>query len=189
MKTLTSVGEIVIHADRDVLLRPSLSAMASLGDPTEIVEIFARVMSSSFTDCLGVLYACADQDVSGLFGFHNEKLNYVPGEIPQEHIVLLAQCLMKHGIVGVCDTPKNTEKGYLKEFDAKKFASLAVAHLGMNESDAWNMTMTGLVSALQAKYPPEKEAGSDAPTKEEYNETMAWFERVEANRKLKQGAH
>lgn len=64
-----------------------------------------------------------------------------------------------------------------------------VVHLGMSEREAWNATMTSLVAALRAKYPPmEKDSpGARAPTLEEHEATEAWFERVEAKRRKAAG--
>lgn len=46
MRVLTEIGEQGLsNGDRDVLLRPSLYAMTTLGSPTEIVEIFAEIYS------------------------------------------------------------------------------------------------------------------------------------------------
>ena len=36
-----------------------------------------------------------------------------------------------------------------------EFVYSAVAHLGLSESEAWNMTMTGYRAAVRAKTPPE----------------------------------
>lgn len=186
MRILTEIGEISIHAGRDVLLRPSLAAIASLGEPREIVETFARVMAGDHMDSLGVLFACADEDVSDIFGAYevrDDVIRYVPGTAPAAHIVPLAQCLMRHGVVGVAKPlPRraDAEDQYLTEFDAKEHAALAMAHLGLTEREAWNMTMTGLVAALRAKFPPSAKdsPGARAPTREEHEATEAWYERV-----------
>ena len=160
MQILTEIGEVCIHAGRDVLLRPSLAAIASLGDPREIVDVFARVMAGDHMDSLGVVFACAEEDVSDLFGcyeFRGDAIRYTPGLAPAAHVVPLAQCLMRHGVVGVAKPlPRraDAEDQYLTEFDAKEHAALAMAHLGLTEREAWNMTMTGLVAALRAKFPP-----------------------------------
>lgn len=199
MSVLTQIGEIGIHAGRDVLLRPSLAAMSSLGEPAEIVDVFARVMAGDLADCVAVLYACADEDVSDLAGAleaqeEGKPLRYVPGTLPVEHVVLLAQSLVRHGIVGVAKEqprPADHEPEYMREFDAREHAALAMAHLGLIEREAWNMTMTGLVAALRAKFPPSAKdsPGSRAPSKEELDASMEWFEKVEAARAAKEGAH
>lgn len=197
MRILTEIGEISIHAGRDVLLRPSLAAIASLGEPAEIVETFARVMAGDHMDSLGVLFACADEDVSDLFGWYeprDDAIRYIPGTASVAHIVPLAQSLMRHGVVGVAKPlPRraDVEQEYMTEFDAREHAALAMAHLGLTEREAWNMTMTGLVAALRAKFPPSAKdtPGARAPTKDEHESTMEWFERVEAARAAKKGAH
>src|SRR5690606_11937553 len=130
----------------------------------------------------------------GCYEFRGDAIRYTSGTAPAAHVVPLAQCLMRHGVVGVAKPlPRraDAEDQYLTEFDAKEHAALAMAHLGLTEREAWYMTMTGLVAALRAKFPPSPKdtPGARAPSKEEHEATMEWFERVEAARRAKQGAH
>ncbi len=198
---LTEVGEIGVHAGEALyVLRPSLYAMSRIGSPAEIVAVYAAVMADTpaVIDALGVVYACCDNDLTDIFG-HVEPaadgggLTYVPGRAPVEHVVYIARCLLKHGVTGALpELPRrpDDEPEYVKEFDARAHVALAMAHLGMSEREAWNITMTALVGALRAKFPrPESNApGARAPTKEEHEATMAWFDRVEAARNKKQGS-
>ena len=200
---LTDIGEIGVHAgEKTYVLRPSLYAMSRLGSPVEIVALFGRLagghglgadISGHVADALAVIYSCCDNDVSDIYGYWGQK-GYVPGQAPVSHVVALAQCLLKHGVVGALpELPRRAgdEPEYIKEFDARAHVAIAMAHLGMSEREAWDTTMTALVGALRAKFPhPESNApGARAPTKEENSATMAWFERVEAARKRRQGAH
>jgi len=207
---LTEIGEVGVYAGEQVVrLRPSLYAMSRLGDPIEIVETFATVMGGAeddaqarrlFQAALGVIYACAveDADPSSLFGTYETTsgaLEYVPGVAPAEHVVPLARCLLKHGVTGALPPmprrPGDDEPVYVKEFLARDHVATAMAHLGVSERDAWNLTMTGLVGALRAKFPPAESnaPGARAPTKEEHNATMAWFDKIEAKRKAAKGVH
>lgn len=197
--TLTEIGEIRVHdGERQHLLRPSLSAMAQIGSPEEIVRVFSAVMAdtphpSQFDEALAVVHACAVDDLGGLFGGHvpdGKALRYQPGRADPAHIIPLARCLLKHGITGALPPlpPKpgheSSEPEYVQEFDARAHAALAMAHLGASSAEAWSMTMTELVGALRAKYPQQesREPGSRAPDKESMEKTMEWFERVEAAR-------
>lgn len=207
---LTEIGEVGVYAGEQVVrLRPSLYAMSRLGDPVEIVETFATVMGGAeddaqarrlFQAALGVIYACASEeaDPSSLFGTYETTsgtLEYVPGAAPVEHVVPLARCLLKHGVTGALPPlprrPGDEEPVYVKEFQARDHVATAMAHLGVSERDAWNLTMTGLVGALRAKFPPAESnaPGARAPTKEEHNATMAWFDKIEAKRKAAKGVH
>jgi hypothetical protein len=203
---LTDIGEIGVHAGSVTYrLRPSLYAMSQLGEPGEIVEVFAAVMgeveserqaAEQFDLALRVIYACVpgDEDLSEVFGYHGDDLRYVPGIVPLDDIVPLARCLLKHGIVGALPPlPRRAddEPNYVREFVAREHVALVIAHLGMGEREAWDMTMTGLVSALRAKFPPSESQspGARAPTKAEHEATEAWFERIEAKRRAKVGLH
>lgn len=205
---LTEIGEVGVYAGGQVLrLRPSLYAMSRLGDPVEIVETFATVMGGAeddaqarrlFQAALGVIYACANEDVdpSSLFGTYESTsgaLEYVPGAAPAEHVVPLARCLLKHGVTGALPPlprrPGDDEPVYVKEFVARDHVAMAMAHLGVSERDAWDLTMTGMVGALRAKFPPAESnaPGAKAPTKEQHDATMAWFDKIEAKRKAAKG--
>lgn len=191
---LTSIGEIGVHiGDRTIILRPSLYAMSRLGEPLEIVRVFSSVMGGPsdklIGDALAAIYACTEEDVSEIFGYWSDT-GYVPGSVPVTDVIHLARCLLKHGVVGALpDLPgkPGSEPEYVNEFDARSHVAIAMAHLGLDERDAWNITMTALVGALRAKFPrvESDEPGAKAPTKEQHQATMEWFERVEAARNKK----
>ena len=205
---LTEIGEVGVYAgDQVVRLRPSLYAISRLGDSVEIVETFATVMGGAedeaqarrlFQAALGVIYSCASEDVdlSSVFGTYETisgSLEYVPGAAPVEHVVPLARCLLKHGVTGALPPlprrPGDDEPVYVKEFVARDHVAMAMAHLGVCERDAWDLTMTGMVGALRAKFPPAESnaPGAKAPTKEQHDATMAWFDKIEAKRKAAKG--
>lgn len=200
---LTEIGEVGITAgDQHYKLRPSLYAMTQIGEPAEIVRVYASVMSEAphrdqFDDALSVIFACAEDDLSGLFGAYqaaDKGMAYVPGSASPEHVIPLAQCLLKHGVTGALPPlPRKAdeEPEFVQEFDARAHAALAIAHLGMSSAEAWQMTMTELVGALRAKFPQvESNApGAKAPTKEQMEATLDWFERVEAKRTRTKGVH
>lgn len=197
------LGEIGVHLKKGqpVRLRPSFYSMSKLGSPTEIVEIYAEVMSEYENEklridqhktALGVIYACAEDSEDRLeqvFGCYvvardGKTFKYKLGQINPLHILPLARSLMRHGVVGaVPPLPRSADKEpeYLREFHAREHAATAMAHLGMSERDAWACTMTSLVLALRQKYPPtSKEApGIDAPSAEEFDAAMEWAAKID----------
>lgn len=186
---LTDIGEVGIETGGKLYkLRPSLYAMTQIGDPGEIVAVFASVMSSpSLADVLAVCNACCEDDVSGLFGHvvparAGRGLRYAPGKVPIPKMVHIARSLLRHGVTGALEPlPRKPgdDPGFVKEFDARAHVALAMAHLGATSDQAWAMTMTELVGALRAKFPPV-ESPKKTPTIEEHDATMAWFAGVEA---------
>lgn len=207
MPALTEIGEIGLdYKGREYLLRPSLAAMTRVGAPAEIVEAFAllhggppplfgvaeldrpriaRWRRDQFMSALNVLHACCDDDLSELIGGVTPRMTYQPGAMPLANITILARDLLRHGVVGdVPVDPRAQKKGkYVPEFHAREHASTAMAHLGLSEADAWRMTMTSLILALRAKYPPSAEAQKDeAPSSEAHDATMAWLAAVNAKR-------
>ena len=195
---LTEVGEVGLSVgDVTHVLRPSLYAMSKLGEPVEIVELFARMMAEphgekarwrQFSDALCILHCCADSDISEVVGYFNERLKYVYKKADLEDIITIARHLMRHGIIGVLpEQPRrhDAKQEYTKEFIARDHVAAAMAHLGVSEREAWNMTMTALVGALRSKYPPSSKdsPGANAPTLEEHEATMAWADAVEEKRR------
>ena len=104
------------------------------------------------------MYACCEDDISDVFGYFDAPRKYIPGAAPAEHIRPLARCLLKHGVVGALPPPKvrpeDAPPEYREDFDARGMVALAMAHLGLPEAEAWRMTMTSLVGAMRAKFPP-----------------------------------
>ena len=191
---LRDIGEVGVFAGGEVYtLRPSLYAMTQLGEPDEIVRLFVSVMHpdphrDQFADALAVMHACAgDRDLSPVFGYMDGR-HYVPGMADPGHILPLARCLLKHGVVGALPPlPRaaDSEPEYSGEFRAREVVDLAVAHLGIPAQTAWQMTMTEIGGALRAKFPPPDALapGQRAPTLEEHEATMAWADRIDARRK------
>lgn len=207
MPALTEIGEIGLeYLGREYRLRPSFAAMARLGTPAEIVEAFGLLFGAppeptgnpvldrprwrvwgreQFRAALSVLYACCDDDLSALIGWTTERMTYRPGAMPAANITVLARELLRHGVVGdVPADPRQPKRGkFAAEFHARDFAAMAMAHLGLSEADAWQMTMTGFILAMRAKFPPpETPTKDDAPSEEAHDATMAWLAAVNAKR-------
>ncbi|WP_313397146.1 DUF6246 family protein [Stutzerimonas nitrititolerans] len=195
---LTETGEVGVHVGDSVyVLRPSLYAMTQIGEPAKIVEVYATVMfdglegraaDDQFADALMVIHACSEEDLCDVFGCYDEQLRYKSGAADPEHVLPLARCLLRHGVTGVqkpLPRRADDEPEFVREFVARDHVALAVAHLGVSEREAWQMTMTSLVGALRAKFPPapDQSPGARAPTKEEHEATEEWFARIEEKRR------
>ena len=193
---ITSIGEIGAYVgDKEYLFRPSLSAMDSLGSPTEIVEKFALLFSSPklnpffpvptyrawerevMATAYDVLVACCDDDVTPLLGHMGSKWgSFVPGAMPSMDMIYLARSLMHDGIVGL--KPEGLlakpQEEYTPQFKAREFVAQAVAHLGVSSDEAWNMTMIEFAGAMQSKYgKPET-----LPSLEAHDDAMARLEEI-----------
>ncbi|HAI5500950.1 TPA: hypothetical protein PBO77_001333 [Escherichia coli] len=164
---------------------PCFAAMAKIGNDSELVEYFALIHGSKYpsrlpTDpdlrnrimarCYGeivqtsmrILKCCSDDEIAPLLGecrsTSSGKLRLKPGLMPTSDVITLAQHCMYHGLIG--DGPEEDageirEGEYKPTFNVLEFVYSAVAHLGLSESEAWNMTMTGYRAAVRAKTPPE----------------------------------
>lgn len=186
-----------------LLLKPSLGNIAKLGSPSEIVRVFERVMGvgdasyvrlldanwlrvdMQVVDAMGVLWACCESDAevaAQVLGCFDEDCEYQPGSMADDHKIHIARHLLHHGMVGDVESKQPASGKPMNEFKAKDFVSLAIAHLGMSQIDAWGLSMTALVSALNAKFPDvakgKQEGGGNAPTIDEHDATMEWFDKI-----------
>ena len=148
---------------------PCFAAMAKIGNDRELVECFATIHGSKYpsrlpTDpglrnrimarCYGeivqtsmrILKCCSDDETGPLLGecwfTPSGKLRLKPGIMPVDDVITLAQHCMYHGLIG--DGPEEVaserrEGEYKPTFDILEFVYSAVAHLGLSESEAWNM--------------------------------------------------
>lgn len=186
---ITDVGQFAIHVNEvDYLFTPSFLNMTKLGDPEKIVKIFSTIFGEINNFNLNqvmqyvdkTLEACCETDCSVITGYikGEDKLINIEPLIPVEDKLILAQHLLKHGLIGEIPTKKNnddTDSDYSNEFHAKKFVYLAVAHLGMIESDAWNMSMTAFQEAMEAKFPSPK---NDIVSQDDYDSAMSYADSV-----------
>lgn len=122
---------------------------------------------------MNVLAACCDEDISPLIGklrpVKSGKWLFVcrKGLMPVSDMVLIAQSLIQHGIIGKAKVRKlqRHEVGQASsEFNAFEYINAARTHLGMSREEAEQLTMTKFQMLLAAKFPEQK-----GLTKEEYD--------------------
>lgn len=191
---------------RRYVFNPCFAAMAKIGSDRELVEYFATVHGGKYpqrlptdTDlrnrilarCYGelvqtsihVLKCCSECEIGPLLGecsfTPSGKLRLKPGLMPTSDVITLAQHCMYHGLIGDGpeeDTGTTQDGEYKPTFDILEYVYSAVAHLGLSESEAWGMTMTGYRAAVRAKTPPDERNEVSKPNvhinKRDYEEQM-----------------
>ncbi|MEC5508265.1 DUF6246 family protein [Klebsiella oxytoca] len=211
MTPVKEFGECLITAgDRDYFFRPSLLAMARIGEPAEIVQTFYDLCNDEVTpllrraaesyihnehdrlpDCVlqyiqsgllsrkaimaahTVLTACCADDIGELIGWmkpgKGRKRSFVwrQGSMPPHNMVIVAQSLMMHGIIGKAKVRKlqrHESSDTTSEFRASDYIIAARNHFGISKEEAGQLTMTEFQLMLIAKYPEQK-----GYTREEYD--------------------
>lgn len=163
---------------REWSFTPSFGRIAELGDPFEIVRVYAALhgerAAATARDVLATL--CDQEDATPLLGWLDEADAH-PGAMPAREQIILARHLMQHGICGKAD-PKAAEQGgdggrYSSRFEAGEFIAMARVHLGMSEADAAALSMTALQQLMAAKFPDQKAKGKNVPSRAEYEAAMA----------------
>lgn len=145
------------------------------GIPAWLVSYLNRPQSGkqAIYSAMNVMSACCDKDITALTGElrpgKTGKWSFVyrKGAMPVHDIVLIAQSLIQHGIIGkakVRKLHKHEGSQASSEFNAFEYISAARAHLGVSREEAERLTMTEFQMLLAAKFPEQK-----GFTKEEYD--------------------
>lgn len=122
---------------------------------------------------MNVMQACCDRDVSALTGelvpgkSGKWGMVYRKGAIPMQNIVLIAQSLITHGIIGkakVRQLQRHETGKATTEFNAFEYINAARNHFGMSRQEADQLSMTEFQQLLAMKYPDQK-----GFTREEYD--------------------
>lgn len=90
-----------------------------------------------------------------------------PGTMPAPEMIIVAQNLMMHGIIGKAKVRKlqrHETSDTTNEFRASEYIVAARNHFGISKEEAWQLTMTEFQLMLIAKYPEQK-----GYTREEYD--------------------
>lgn len=155
------------------LVKRSIAAYG--GVPQWLMSYIARPQfnKSVVYSAMNVLSACCDENITDLVGELRPGKSgkwlfvYRKGAMPVSDMVLIAQSLIQHGIIGKAKVRKlqKHEGGHAtSEFNAFEYISAARTHLGMSREEAEHLTMTEFQMLLAAKYPEQK-----GFTREEYN--------------------
>lgn len=189
---ITDIGQVGISTPNgQYKLTPSLAAIASLSNP---VELYAELVSPETPHewrvqvAHDVIIACSDnKDIRQHLGLRRKGkprlrkgvlyTTYSSNYVDDTHAVCIAESLLYHGMVGKVEHKSApSEDSYTNEFKPVEWMASAVAHLGVSEADAWQMTMTSLLTALKTKFPPsEKEKARANHTPEAKAAHDEWY--------------
>lgn len=135
----------------------------------QIYRMAEKVLSVS----MQVLQACCEDDLTTMIGEWKGWSKYIvyrPGRLSRNDIIVIAQHLMTHGIIGKAKVRKlqrHESNETTSSFNAIEYINAARTHFEMTRDDAAHLTMTEFALLLNAKYPNQK-----GLTREEYDEVM-----------------
>lgn len=130
--------------------------------PEWLSPSFNRAAERLLSTCMHVLQACCEDDLTTMIGEWKgwrHCVVYRPGLMPKSDIIVVAQHLMQHGVVGkakIRQLQRHESGGRTTEFKAFDYISAARSHFGMNRAEASQLTMTEFQMLLAAKYPDQK---------------------------------
>lgn len=154
---------------------PSLGRIAALGNPQQIVALFAALHGpDAEAEATYVLACLCDQDdATPLIGWVDGERVRHEGAMPAAERVIIARHLMQHGIVGKAKPGKKGDGEFSDRFDAADYIAAARVHLGLSSADAEALSMTEFQTMLEMKFPESAEKAREIPTLEEYEAHMA----------------
>ena len=136
----------------------------------------AGFLRGALLSAINVLQACSEDDVTELVGFFTPSKSrartfvWHPGALPFGNMIIIAQNLMAHGVVGKAKVRKlqrHENNETTTEFHAAEYIMAARNHFGMSREEAENLTMTEFAMLINAKYPDQK-----GFTREEFDAVM-----------------
>ncbi|ARJ40978.1 hypothetical protein B1H58_02510 [Pantoea alhagi] len=180
MKRIGDPQEIVqafyyLHNDEVTpLLQKALKAYGVV--PEWLLRYMGRPQFAKQTiyAAMNVMQACCERDVSALTGelvpgkSGKWGMVYRKGKVPMQNLVLIAQSLITHGIIGkakVRQLQRHETGKATTEFNAFEYINAARNHFGMSRQEAEQLSMTEFQMLLAAKYPNQK-----GFTQEEYDQ-------------------
>lgn len=177
------ISAMVNGEGRDYLLRPSFYAMSQLGEPDQIERTYDKckmamrvitygksycltdtVSHDQLAHCINVIEACSINDdlPDELLGWFQlsakqDRLLYRAGALDVKEIIIIANHLMKWGMIGQPDPMRlrmPRKKGEQpKQFDPVEYVGYAIQALHLSKSDAWDLTMFEFQRAIEKAFP------------------------------------
>ncbi|RDA68356.1 hypothetical protein DVH07_06555 [Hafnia paralvei] len=163
----------IVHGSKIQELMETLAKLPPNIPHNTLAALFLRPSDELLTAAMHVMKCCyqGDDDLSSLIGEWKGWSNcvvYRPGAIVKSDIILIAQQLMQHGVIGKANVrrlQRNETNEYSKEFKVIDYIIAARNHLGMSREEAANLTMTEFTLLIADKYPNQK-----GLTKDEYDQ-------------------
>jgi hypothetical protein len=132
--------------------------------------------------------------LGGLHYSESKKRSLIKqGVIPIDHVFILAEHCMLHGVCGSSDqireSKESGESGKLEEFDPYVYVVTAMEILGLTSEEAEKLTMTKFIRMIDAKLKlTRKKEGTDVKdlTKSQVSDIMAAHRAAKAKRAQEQ---
>ena len=199
----TDIGEIVISIKKngslstkkiDYVFTPSFENLSKLGEPHEIVNAYAVLLSNQAYEAITrlkesseylfkyieeklfaqlevskqILTYCCPDDISALIGDNKKK-----GLLQPQKILIIARNLLDYGVAGKAKiriSQRNENKTYSSEFKITDYINNARIHLGLSFDDAKKLTMTEYIMLMANKYPD-----NEGLTSQEYDAVVTSY--------------
>lgn len=191
----TSIGEVQIkYKGKAYLFRPSffaLSKICEIQDPLELLKSLNMLYLVKDKDAMhsaGSLACCLIALQSAYVGDFDEdnlmdllgcivesKINkglflFKQGAVPQHDLIVIARNIVEMTLIGKPKVKPKRNSVDNVVIDPNEFVGCAVAHLGIENSKAWQMTMIEFQRAMESKFPEELE--EKGMSKDDYDKLL-----------------
>lgn len=202
------IGHTYIDSDVGLFeFYPTFKNIRSICEPEELPSVFANVNGvikhkaeiseiaglssmaniyrrSLYQLCALIMQSCCDKDITPLVGrikWERSPKHFQLGVMPLDHMVAFCKILLKHGVIGI-HQGKSESGDKCDKIDVYDFVNIAMAHLDMSKYQAESLTKTEFDKLMIVKFPESNKPTNGAPTDEEYHNTMAFLDKVNAKR-------
>lgn len=174
MRVKTEIGEIGIELNGcTYVLRPSFVNIEKIAPPNKIIPIMHVLLDNQpipelstlhrmylhhkvkhmFETAVIVIDACGSLP-RGVLGWYN-CMRFVPGKISITNTIILAQSLLRSGVIGKPSLIKAKDKESTLVFNVRDFIVFATSQLGYSLVEAENLTMIEFQHAVSIALPVE----------------------------------
>ncbi|WP_061799242.1 DUF6246 family protein [Serratia ficaria] len=172
------------HSEAPLLIERAIEAYGRV--PEWLIQHVNTLGGDAVKTAMIVMQACCSEDLTPLIGEWKGWRNCFVrrrGPMDDYRIIILAQSLMGHGIIGMAKVrrlQRHESNAFVSEFRAFDYISAARNHFNMPRAEAEQLTMTEFQLLLNAKYPDQK-----GFTKEEYDSVADEYMKKKARRLAK----
>ncbi|CDG20003.1 putative Gp17 [Xenorhabdus poinarii G6] len=170
-KQIVDAYTLLNGAETQSLINRAMLAYGSV--PDWLIKIMRKPAfgRNILSTAMMVIQACCEDDADELIGEWRpgrRGIIYRPGKAPINDIIVIAQELVTHGVIGKVKIRKlqrnEGTEAYSDQFNAVEYINAARIHFAMSRNEAERLTMTEFQMMLKTKFPDEK-----GFTREEYD--------------------
>lgn len=186
-----SIGQCsIFFGDNEIVFTPSFKNISNIGEPEDILTHYRDITNkdTSIFNAVAISYLVlselADKPIPNgmlpevVLSYDRKRELIKTGAVEIKTAILIAADLLAKGVIGKSKKPKKSGP-LATSFNALEYIGSAVANLGIQPSEAWDMTLIEFQKAIEAKFPD-----SFSQNQESGDEVKAFMDALEGKGKM-----